>query len=192
MIRAVAILVLLLSPTSLPLARGAQAGPPPGQDPDPSGGGNSSAQILRAPDWKGAVQVSRGECGAADGEFTFWVYSTATRCGVLREEAERVVLVRQATLGVAPLTAKAELPEGRYAVWVYGAADPGRHAVEICGKTCVTAPLPGSPGWAFLDRIEIRDNQLLFVRTLNQPLSHRLHVQAVVLAKSDAAPDWLP
>lgn len=149
-------------------------------------------QIFRPSDWKGGVQESRGECGAADGEFSFWVYATETRCGVRRDQAERVVLLRQPALGVAPLTATAGLPEGRYAVWVYGAGDPGHPWVHLCAKTCVRGELPPAPAWAFIDWIEIRDSQLMFLRTWDQPHGDRLYFEAVVLSSSKTQPGWAP
>lgn len=160
---------------------GASAAPSPGV-----------SQIVRASEWKGGVQVSRGECAAADGEFSFWVYSNASECGVPRDEADRVVLFRLPTLGVAPLTAKARVPGGRYAVWVYGAGDPGHPFIQLCARTCVTGELPPEPGWAFADWIRVRDRQLMFLRTWDQPASTVLHVQALVLAASETPPDWIP
>src|SRR5438093_157909 len=79
-----------------------------------------AVQIFRASDWKGGVESSEGECGATAGEYSYWVYATATRCGVPREQADRVVSVRQPIPGMAGLTARAELPGGRSAVWWYG------------------------------------------------------------------------
>ena len=152
----------------------------------------SAVQILRPGDWKGGVQVSRGECAAADGEFTYWIYSTATKCGVRRDQADRVVLFRLPALGVAPLTAKSRLPEGRYAVWVYGAGDPGHPWVHLCARTCVRGALPPTPDWVLVDWIESQENQLLFLRTWHQPESDSLYVQAVVLSTSETLPDWVP
>ncbi len=149
-------------------------------------------QIIRASEWKGGVQVSRGECAAADGEFSFWVYSIASECGVPREEADRVVLFRLPTLGVAPLTVTAQVPGGRYAVWVYGAGDPGHPFIQLCARTCVTAEMPPEPGWAFAGRIRIRDRQLMFLRTWDQPQSTVLHVQVLVLSSRETQPDWVP
>ncbi|MEW6543426.1 MAG: hypothetical protein AB1411_07430 [Nitrospirota bacterium] len=149
-------------------------------------------QVLRAPDWKGGVESSEGECGATSGEFSFWVYATATRCGVPREQAERVVSVRQPAPGIAPLTARATLPGGRYAVWVYGMGQPGHPWVILCGKTCVQGEVPPQPGWALVGWVETRENQLLFFRTWQQPEAHRLDVLAVVISSSGAKPDWRP
>ncbi len=150
------------------------------------------SQVIRAPEWKGGVQVSRGECAAADGEFSFWVYSTAGQCGVPREEADRVVLFRLPTLGVAPLTVTAQVPGGRYAVWAYGAGDPGHPFIQLCARTCVTGEMPSEPGWVFAGRIRTRDRQLMFLRTWDQPQSTVLHVQVLVLSSSETPPDWIP
>jgi len=149
-------------------------------------------QILRASDWKGGVEANEGECGATAGEYSYWVYATATRCGVPREQAERVVSIRQPTPGMASLTAKATFAEGRYAVWVYGAGQPGNPQVILCGKTCVNGPLPPTPSWVLIGWVEIRDNQLLFFRTWQQPDGHRLDVHVVVLSSSGTPPDWVP
>jgi hypothetical protein len=187
----VAILVLLPTVASLALYA-TDAHPSPGQTRTMQTQEPSAVQILRAADWKGGVQLSRGECAAADGEFTFWVYATATRCGVHRDQADRVVLFRLPTLGVAPLTAKARLPEGRHVVWVYGSGEPGHPWIHLCGKTCVKGGLPPAPAWVLIDWIETRDNQLLFLRTWGQPESTSLEVQAVVLSSSETPPDWIP
>ncbi len=149
-------------------------------------------QILRASDWKGGMESSDGECSAASGEYSYWVYATATRCGVPRAQADRVVSIRQPVPGMAPLTAKARLPGGRYAVWVYGAGQSEGQRVHLCAKTCVIGPVPATPGWAFIDWIELRDNQMLFFRTYQQPEGQRVDVQAVMLSSSDTPPDWVP
>lgn len=154
--------------------------------------GPGVSQVIRAPEWKGGVQVSRGECAAADGEFSFWVYSKAGQCGVPREEADRVVLFRLPTLGVAPLTVTARVPGGRYAVWAYGAGDPGHPFIQLCARTCVTGEMPPEPGWVFAGRIRTRDRQLMFLRTWDQPQSTVLHVQVLVLSSSETPPDWIP
>lgn len=152
----------------------------------------AAVRILRASDWKGGVESTDGECGATAGEYSYWVYATATQCGVPRKQADRVVSVRQPIPGMAGLTAKAELPEGRYAVWVYGAGQPGHPWVSLCGKNCANGELPPTPAWVLIDWVEIRDNQLLFFRTWQQPDGHRLDVQAVVLSSSETKPDWNP
>lgn len=152
----------------------------------------AALRIIRASDWKGGVESSEGECRATTGEYSYWVYATATRCGVPREQAERVVSIRQPIPGMAPLTARAELPEGRYAVWVYGWGQPGHPWVILCGKTCVYEALPPTPAWVMIGWIELRDNQGLLFRTYRQPDGHRLDVHAVVLSSSDTKPDWIP
>lgn len=184
-------LVLLLWAT-WPLVSGAAGPPVTEQPPAKTAREPAASQVVRASEWKGGVQVSRGECAAADGEFSFWVYSTAGHCGVAREEADRVVLFRLPTLGVAPLTVKARVPEGRYAVWVYGAGDPGHPFIQLCARTCVTGEMPPAPAWAFAGWIRLRDRQLMFLRTWDQPQSTVLYVQVLVLSSSESPPDWIP
>lgn len=152
----------------------------------------SSVQIFRPSDWKGALEATEGECGLASGEFSYWVYATATRCGVPRQQAKRVVLIRLPTLAVAPITAPAKLPAGRYTAWAYGAGDPGHPYVQLCGNTCVAGELPPKPAWAFLGWVELRDDQLIVVRTWKFPYGHTMHLQAVVLSMSEIPPDWVP
>jgi hypothetical protein len=152
----------------------------------------AAVRIIRASEWKGGVEASEGECGATTGEYSYWVYASATRCGVPREQAERVVSIRQPIPGMAPLTARAELPEGRYAVWVYGSGQPGHPWVNLCGKSCVVGELPPQPAWVMIGWIELRDNQGLLFRSYRQPDGHRLDVHVVVLSSSDAKPDWTP
>lgn len=176
-----------------PLLSTAATAPSAEADQQPLGGHDPGvSQVIRAPEWRGGVQVSRGECAAADGEFSFWVYSTAAECGVPREEADRVVLFRLPTLGVAPLMAKAKVPGGRYNVWAYGAGDPGHPFIQLCARTCVTGEMPPEPGWVFAGRIRTRDRQLMFLRTWDQPQSTVLHVQVLVLSSSESPPDWVP
>jgi hypothetical protein len=152
----------------------------------------SLVQIFRASDWTGGVEESDGACGANAGEYSYWVYATATRCGVPRAQADRVVSVRQPIPGMAPLKAGSELPGGRYAVWAFGMGQPGHPWISLCAKTCARGPMPETPSWVFLDWIEIRDNQNLDFRTYQQPDGHRLDVQAVVISSSDKRPDWNP
>lgn len=151
----------------------------------------SALRIIPASEWKGGVEVG-GECGAATGEYSYWVYATATRCGVPREQADRLVSVRQPIPGMAPLSARAELPEGRYAVWVYGWGQPGHPWVILCGKDCVTGELLPTPSWVLIGWVELRDNQGLLFRTYRQPDGHRLDVQQVVLSSNEIRPDWVP
>jgi len=94
-------------------------------------------QVLRASDWKGAVQFSDEGCTASTGEYTLWVYAAGTRCGVPRDQADRVVIIRQPLPGVSAITAAAQVPAGTYAVWVYGAGDPGYPWLRLCGRSCV-------------------------------------------------------
>jgi hypothetical protein len=152
----------------------------------------SLIQIFRAPDWTGAVEAGDEGCIASSGEYTLWVYATATRCGVPRVQAERVVVIRQPLPGVAPIRAATRLPAGRYMVWVYGAGDPGHPWLRLCAKGCVVGELPTAPAWASLGWIEIRDNQTLLLRSWQQPEAHTLHIQAMVLSSSEAQPDWTP
>jgi len=189
--RGIAVLILLMAASLLTVTpQRARSSPEqtqttPAQEP-------AVMQILRASDWKGGVESTDGECGATAGEYSYWVYATATRCGVPRKQADRVVSVRQPIPGMAGLRARAELPEGRYAVWVYGAGQPGHPWVSLCGKNCANGELPPTPAWVLIDWVELRENQLLFFRTWQQPEGHRLDVQAVVLSSSETRPDWVP
>jgi len=151
-----------------------------------------ASQIFRAPDWKGATDVAFEECKADSGEYALWVYATASRCGVPREQADRVVMFRQPLPGVSPIRTTSSLPEGRYAVWLYGAGDPGHPWVNLCGKTCVKGELPSTPGWVLLGWIEVRDHHLLLLKTWDQPYGHQLYVQTAVLSTTDIKPDWIP
>ena len=184
--------LLLLLLTAGSLAAGEPVSHAADQPPAVPTQAPAAVQILRALDWKGGVESNDGECGATAGEYSYWVYATATRCGVPREQAERVVSIRQPTPGMASLTAKAAFSEGRYAVWVYGAGQPGNPQVILCGKTCVNGPLPPTPAWVLIGWVELRDNQLLFFRTFQQPDGHRLDVHVVVLSESATSPDWVP
>lgn len=149
-------------------------------------------QIFRASDWKGGAEAGFEECKANSGEYTLWVYATATRCGVSRQQADRVVMFRQPLPGVSPIRATSRLPGGRYAVWAYGAGDPGHPWINLCAKTCVKGELPVTPGWTWLGWIDVRDNHLLLLKTWEQPDGHQLYVQAVVLSAEESRPDWIP
>jgi hypothetical protein len=149
-------------------------------------------EVIRAPDWIGAVNVTDEGCNASMGEYTLWVYATATKCGVPRDEADRVAIIRQPLPGVAPIRSPMQLPGGRYAVWVYGAGDAEHLRIRLCAKTCLIGELPVKPGWTFLDWIELRDKQTLYLRSWQQPETHLLYVQAISLSTNDASPDWLP
>jgi hypothetical protein len=152
----------------------------------------ASKQVFRAPDWIGAVNVTDGGCNASMGEYTLWVYARGSRCGVPRDQADRVVIIRQPLPGVAPIRALTRLPEGRYAVWVYGAGDEGNAQIRLCAKGCVIGELATSPAWVSLDPIDLRDSQTLYLRSWQQSDGHRLHVEAVVLSSNDTKPDWVP
>ncbi len=152
----------------------------------------SIVQVLRAPDWKGAVELGDEGCLASHGEYTVWVYAKGAKCGVPREQADRVVVIRQPLPGVAPIRGATQLPGGRYKVWVYGAGDPGHPGLRLCAKICVTGVLSATPSWVSLGWIELRDNQLLLLRSWDQPEAHSLYIQAVVLSSNDAQPDWTP
>lgn len=167
------------------LSSGEQAQAIPPQEP-------STVQIFRASDWKGAVTVGDEGCKASHGEYAVWVYATATQCGVPREQAERIVIFRQPLPGVAPIRATARLAGGRYAVWVYGAGDPGHPGLRLCAKGCIYGELSTTPAWVSLGWIEIRDNQELLVRSWEQPDGHSLYVQVMVLSSSETRPDWVP
>jgi hypothetical protein len=84
------------------------------------------------------------------------------------------------------------LPGGQYAVWVYGAGEPGHPWVNLCGKTCVKGELPVTPGWVSLGWIEVRENYTLLLKSWQQPDGHQLYIQAVILAVTDSKPDWVP
>jgi len=148
------------------------------------------SQTFRAPDWAGAVNVTDGGCNASMGEYTLWVYATATICGVPREQADRVVVIRQPLPGVAPIRASTQLSGGTYTVWVYGAGDAGQ--LRLCAKICIVGNLPSTPAWAYLGEIELREHQSLILRTWQQPEGRTMQVQAMVLSASGAKPDWTP
>ena len=151
-----------------------------------------TSQIFRASDWKGATDVAFEDCKADSGEYALWVYALGSRCGVPREQADRVVMFRQPLPGVSPIRTTSKLPEGRYAVWLYGAGEGGHPWVNLCGKTCVKGELPLVPGWVPLGWIEVRDHHLLLLKTWEQPYGHQLYVQAIILSATDARPDWTP
>lgn len=150
------------------------------------------SQVLRASDWKGGTDKAFEACKANSGEYTLWVYAKGDTCGVAREDADRVVMFRQPLPGVSPIRGVSHLPAGRYAVWVFGAGDPGHPWINLCAKTCVKGELPPVPGWVSLDWIEVRDRQLLFLKSWRQPDGHQLYIQAVVLSSTDVEPDWHP
>jgi hypothetical protein len=153
---------------------------------------DSAEQVFRARDLKGASDVGLEGCAANSGEYTLWVYATATTCGVPREQAEQVVLVRQPLPGVAPLRAKVAISGGAYHLWVFGSGDPGHPWLHICGKTCVIGELPAKPGWVSLGPIEVRDLQMIFIRTKEVPYGHTLRLHAMVLSTREGPPEWSP
>jgi hypothetical protein len=148
--------------------------------------------VIRAPDWIGAVNVTDGGCNASMGEYTLWVYATATKCGVPRQEADRVSIIRQPLPGVSPIRSSTRLPGGRYAVWVFGAGDADHLQIRVCAKTCIIGDLPLKPSWVFLNWIELRDNQTVLLRSWQQPETRLLYVQAISLSSSEISPDWVP
>lgn len=152
----------------------------------------SVGQIFHASDWKGATDVAFEDCKANSGEYTLWVYAKGEKCGVPREQADRIVMFRQPLPGVSPARATSQLPEGRYFVWVFGAGDPGHPWINLCGKTCVKGALPPAPAWVPLGWIEVRELHQLFLKSWEQPDGHQLYVQAIMLSSSEGQPDWLP
>ena len=148
--------------------------------------------VIRAPDWVGAVNVTDGGCNASMGEYTLWVYATSTRCGVPRQEADRVAIIRQPLPGISPIRASTQLPSGRYAVWVYGAGDADHLQIRVCAKSCIIGDLPVKPSWVFVNWIEVRDSQTILLRSWQQPETHLLYVQAISLSSSEISPDWIP
>ncbi len=176
---------LLAVPVPAPIGA---AGPPEGSSVQPA----PLKQIILPSDLRGAREVGQEGCKSTSGEFSFWVYATPTECGVPRKKAERVVLIRQPTFAVAPLTAVSRVPGGSYAAWAYGAGEPGHPWIHLCAKTCVSGELPDKPGWVFLGRVETRDNQRLYFRTWEFPINHTAHLQAVVLSASETQPGWVP
>lgn len=159
------------------------------------GGGRQEpvlTHVIRASDWIGAVNVTDGGCNASMGEYTLWVYATATKCGVPRQEADRVAIIRQPLPGVSPIRSSTQLPGGRYAVWVYGAGDADHLQIRLCAKTCVIGDLSAKPSWVFLNWIELREQQTVLLRSWQQPETHLLYIQAISLSSSDTSPDWIP
>jgi len=149
-------------------------------------------QAFHASDWKGGTDVAFEGCMASSGEYTLWVYAKGETCGVPREEADRVVMVRQPLPGVAPIRAVSQLPAGAYTVWAYGSGDPGHPWINLCAKTCVKGKLPTKPDWIPLGIIEIRELQQFWLKTWGQPDGHQLAIHTVVLSSSAAQPNWIP
>lgn len=153
---------------------------------------SKAEQIFWASDWRGGTDIAFEGCKANSGEYTLWVYATETRCGVPREQADRVVMYRQPLPGVSPLRGNSHLPAGRYVAWLYGAGDPGHPWVNLCGKTCVKGELPPAPHWVLLGWIEVRARHQLLLKTWEQPDGHQLYIQAVVLSGAETMPEWTP
>jgi hypothetical protein len=161
---------------------------------EPSGGVSEpvAVQVIRAPEWVGAVNVTDGGCNASMGEYTLWVYATATDCGVPREQADRVAIIRQPLPGISPIRVTTRLPTGTYAVWAYGAGTAAPSQVRVCAKGCIIGDLPAAPAWALIGWIELRENQVLFLRSWQQPEGKLYYVQQMVLTSSGEKPDWTP
>jgi len=157
-------------------------------DPPPS----PLTQTFRASDWRGGTDVAFEGCKANSGEYTLWVYAKGPRCGVPREEADRVAMFRQPLPGVSPIRSTSHLPAGTYRAWAYGSGDPGHPWINLCAKTCVKGELPPIPGWVSLGDIEVRAMHQLLLKSWEQPDGHQLSIQAIVLSASDAQPDWVP
>lgn len=151
-----------------------------------------ATQVFRAPDLWGGTDVAFEGCKANSGEYTLWVYAQGSRCGVPREEADRVVMFRQPLPGVAPLRATSHLPGGRYFAWAYGSGEPGHPWINLCATTCVKGALPPTPGWIPLGEIGLRDRHQLLLKSWEQPDGHELSVSAIVLSTSADRPDWQP
>ncbi len=162
------------------------------QDPARERQDEPVVEVFRARDWRGGTDIAFEGCKANSGEYTLWVYATHDRCGVPREQATRVVMFRQPLPGVSPIRATSHLPEGRYAVWVFGHGDPGHPWINLCAKICVRGALPKEPGWVPLGWIEVRTRHQMWLKTWEQPDGHELSVYAVVLSSVDRQPDWIP
>jgi len=175
----IAILALLITGTSLDTYAA-----------DPSS--SALTQTFHASDWRGGTDVAFEGCKANSGEYTLWVYAKGERCGVPREEADRVAMFRQPLPGVSPIRSTSQLPAGTYRAWAYGSGDPGHPWINLCAKTCVKGELPPKPGWVSLGAIEVRAMHQLLLKSWEQPDGHLLSIQAVVLSTSDAQPGWVP
>ena len=126
------------------------------------------------------------------GEYTLWVYAHGSQCGVPRDKADRVAIIRQPLPGIAPIRALTQLPGGRYAAWVYGAGDAGELQIRLCARGCIIGNLPQKPAWTLLGWLELRDNQTIYLRSWQQPETHLLYVQEILLSSSDTKPNWIP
>lgn len=152
----------------------------------------SLLQVFPASDWRGATDVAFEGCKASSGEYTLWVYAKGNRCGVPRDQADRVVINRQPLPGVSPIRATSRLPGGSYFVWAFGSGEPGHPWINLCAKTCVKGELPPTPGWVLLGSIEVRELHQMWLKSWEQPDGHELYIKAMVLSSSDVKPDWTP
>jgi hypothetical protein len=152
----------------------------------------AAAQVFLASEWRGGSDMAFEGCAANSGEYTLWVYARGEKCGVPREQADRVVIFRQPLPGVSPLRATSRLPAGAYAVWAFGRGDPGHPWINLCAKTCVKGALPAEPGWVGLGSIEVRDLHQMWLKSWGQPDGHQLYIQAIVLTTSESEPAWRP
>lgn len=149
-------------------------------------------QVFHASDWRGATDVAFEGCKASSGEYTLWVYAKGDRCGVPRDQADRVVINRQPLPGVSPIRATSRLPGGQYFVWAFGSGEPGHPWIKLCAKTCVKGELPPKPGWVLLGSIEVRELHQMWLKSWEQPDAHELYIKAIVLSSSGVRPDWTP
>ena len=149
-------------------------------------------EIFRASQFRGASDVGLEGCAANSGEYTLWVYSAKGVCGVDRSQADEVVLVRQPLPGVAPLRATITIPGDTYRLWIYGSGEEGHPWLHICGRNCLKAKLPPSPGWVSFGDVTVRDMQSIFIRTSEVPYGHTLRISAMLLTSSNIPPSWTP
>ena len=159
------------------------------------GAGEASSPVeerFLASQFRGASNVGLEGCAANSGEYTLWVYSSKGICGVGRTEADEVVLVRQPLPGVAPLRTTISIPGDTYRLWIYGSGEKGHPWLHICGRNCLKAELPPSPGWVSFGEVTVRDMQSIFIRTLEVPYGHTLRISAMLLTSSTAHPSWIP
>jgi len=152
----------------------------------------SIEQTFRASQFGGASEAGLEGCAASSGEYSLWVYATASRCGVPRDEADQVVLVRQPVPGVAPLHATISIPGDEYHLWLYGSGEKGHPWLHVCGRNCLSAELPQTPAWVSFGTIRLRDRQAIFIRTLEVPYGHTLRLSALWLSSDPSPPAWIP
>jgi hypothetical protein len=186
------LLLLLLLSAGVPVLAGCQMRVASEPSPIPSPQEPLPGQTFRASDLIGATDTAIEGCHAWSGEYTVWVYAAGTRCSVTREQADRVVVIREPLPGVAPIKAISAIPGGTYAVWIYGVGSAEHLTLKVCAKICIIGEMPATPDWVLLGWIETRDNQNLLIRPWQLPETHRLDLQALVLSTSDAKPNWTP